>query len=306
MAPLNVPKNVSDRQVRLNTREAHYSHVKQWQNRPRQEWDDWPWLQVKVTNLPIRVSTWDLYQYFTRAGNISRIKIINADSAGYLPTAFVTFDPPPLNSLSSDELGLLGGNVPHVRKKPQIQSLPPQRNFLYYSPADKEKKRAFPERIALVADELKFGFFYEPNSITVLRKCQFFRAKDNHYPIKFTLELPRQEIEISFSMELDMYSEADGKWVPDILHFKIKMKLAQISRVYEHRTGTQRTWTITLNTAPKYFRKYRVVQDTHDDSGYWDEAKIWPRQTELVQNRETLKGRPLTLIQEDPVIDLGK
>jgi hypothetical protein len=54
------------------------------------EWKSWPELKVKLTQLPFKVTTWDIYRLLERYSNIVKIDILEPVRYN-AKTAFVTF-----------------------------------------------------------------------------------------------------------------------------------------------------------------------------------------------------------------------
>jgi hypothetical protein len=63
---------------------------------------------------------------------------------------------------------------------------------------------------------------------------------------------------------------------------------------------------ISLDTPPRFFRKWNEV-NTHEDGGnYWSQNDAWYRQTDIIYSPSILKSSPLTLKKTVPIIDIGK
>lgn len=272
----------------------------------RQSWEDWPQLKVKVMSLPRDISTWAVYQHFIKEGNVSRIKISDESRSGFSRTALVTFDPPPSKPFWINPQRLIAGDSRNQMAAPRLQLLPPERTFQQWSPFDKEKKTPFPERISLKTEMVIFGVFLLPSSIAALRKCHTIETMDNAHQASLTLDLWRKKIEIQFSIELTVYSEQKRQWVKDIFKYKIRIKLDQILGVHAYSVDNKSVLTLVLETPPKFFRKAKDVRASHDNGQYWEESRIWPRQTDIVLNRSEQRHAEFRLIQQDAVIDLGE
>ena len=268
-------------------------------------WRDWPEVKVKVMNLPMNISTWTLYRHYIHEGNISRIDIPNNKTTSR--TGFITFDPPPKRSFwNTPQMPIAFGDELTAFVTPQVQPLPASRSFQQLNPFDKDKKILYPERISVNTEMITFGVLLNPDSVAALRTCPSIETPDNAHRVIFTLNLMRKEIWIHFSIELTAYSDLKKAWVTDTLKYKIKIKLDQISRLDTHYADEKRALTMVLDTPPKFFRKVKDVSRSHDDVRYWEERKIWPRQTDIIRNRTAQKQAEFRLCQDDPVIDLGK
>ncbi|KAI9829426.1 MAG: hypothetical protein M1819_006363 [Sarea resinae] len=137
----------------------------------------------------------------------------------------------------------------------------------------------------------------------------------------FTLDLLRRNLDIRFSLEIKdprSLPRQDKTFVGSqnasvigkenrVDLFRFRLPLAQMQRVRESNSGGQIMLLISFDSPPKFYRKVKQIEATHDDKAtFWSEWETWRRQTDVVYSPRELKFAPVSLKKAKPVIDIGR
>ena len=63
---------------------------------------------------------------------------------------------------------------------------------------------------------------------------------------------------------------------------------------------------ISLETPPRFFRKWNEVNTHEEGANYWNQNDAWYRQTDIIYNPTILKSSPVTLKKTVRIIDIGE
>lgn len=101
--------------------------------------------------------------------------------------------------------------------------------------------------------------------------------------------------------------------IPDLGKFdrketiRFSVKYPQLQVIHKVRDSPDKFGlVISLETPPKFFRKWDEVNTHEENSKYWKEFDAWYRQTDIVYNPAVLKNAPLTIKKSEPIIDIGE
>lgn len=163
---------------------------------------------------------------------------------------------------------------------------------------------------ALKATSLDFGFMYDKT--TMMGMYRVLSAPQAE--IQFRQNMRHQELLVEFHIKIqDPRPVENGK--NNSLHgkynrtetLKFAIPFSQLAVI--HRVGNdedQITLLISLETPPRFFRKWNEVNTHEEGSSYWTQNDAWYRQTDIVYNPSVLKSSPLTLKKTVPIIDIGR
>lgn len=279
---------------------------------PEIRWQEWPEVRIKVSNLDIDTSISTLYELYKEEGHISRIELIGASRE-----AIITFDPPPQRDFwqSNKNWNLSARTVrTKTARDAQSKTFPFQSHLLlpdrWIGSSNKGSKSVPPtstNKITFSTDLVKFGVFLEPRSMTVMRRCRTVNIGQRTFRVVFSLDLVHKEIRIRFSIQRNIENKQTNSRIQDVSNYKMHIRLADISRVYQETVGTVESITIPLEKPAKFFCQCKDSGTTHEGRGrVWTEEKLWIRQTEIVQDCQDMEDKKLTLMDDSHIINIGK
>lgn len=165
-----------------------------------------------------------------------------------------------------------------------------------------------------MAESVEFGFMYDPKTMmTMYRADQPPRAG-----IQFRQDLVHGEVVIQFQISIrDPHVPRPGSSnispIPDLGKFdrketiRFSVKYPQLQVIHKVRDSPDKIGlVISLETPPKFFRKWDEVNTHEENSKYWSQFDAWYRQTDIVYNPAILKKSAITLKKSLPVIDIGE
>ncbi|KAI9689222.1 MAG: hypothetical protein M1822_000960 [Bathelium mastoideum] len=264
-------------------------------------WWELPEARVKIFNLPRPSFTWHLYKEYKGEGNISRIDISEGDA-----TAVITFEPPSENPFWIDDAPGFAQATGRVGHAYPAQLLPPTQFLERPVHPDESATGTYPPKLSFVADSIKFGVLTAPNQMSVTRTLGVDDMEKGARPVNFTLDMVHREIQIRFSMKSAIHREEDNKRSMGASNFMMRIRLADISRIYKESAAAKEYMTIPLEKPAKFFCQREDWEKTHKGGRCWAEGQMWIRQTEILRGGQNLKNQKLALRQPDQIVDLGR
>ena len=123
--------------------------------KPKEPWQTWPELTIRVANLPPDVTTWDLWERFQREGTIVFIELFDDRQGRRDGNAKIRFIPPPRRASGCWIMFLCRRRMDKVHSKSRFLPEPKKRRFEVQSPI--RKYIWYPETSCLYPLSLAFG-----------------------------------------------------------------------------------------------------------------------------------------------------
>ncbi|KAH8802793.1 RNA dependent RNA polymerase-domain-containing protein [Xylogone sp. PMI_703] len=275
------------------------------------DWQTWPELAVKVRGLHPSTGTWELWRTFEREGNIVFIELFQNRFGNRDGNAVIRFQPPPARAFWVGGYytieSLDGLNWYQVRVDPdpvshssKVQS--PTRKHIFYD-----------RRMTLFPNSLSFGVLLHPTSVMPMRTVEADGTRD----IFFTIDLEKKKLVVNFKImtrvttnSSDTLAKEHGSSGADLerRRYFFEVPLTQIKTIYRVDLDSKKFYLlISVESPPMYFRKSNDDQSSHQpDSAIWTEFESWYRSTAITLNPQKLQDMPLSLHNEEAVIDIGR
>lgn len=259
-----------------------------------QPWQEWHELSIFITQLPPTVTTWDLYNRFSREGNIAYISI--HESRGVRKdSATVKFCPPPKNDFWSHSKVIIStpqgdGYVVQV----QPDQVPP-RPITVQSPI--RKMVFYPEHVTLFPQALGFGIMYSENTMMMKRE----QTGD----LSLRIDLMRKRIVASFVVN---HEDPRGIQEPMAVNHRFQVPFAQLKVMHRFDIDEER-WALvlSLDCPPQFFLQNPNIRSTHHNQSLsWSEFEAWFRLTDIIDPTADLKIAAVSLNKTLPIIDIGR
>lgn len=273
------------------------------------DWQQWPELTIKIRGLEPSTTTSDLWRTFEREGNIVLIELFLNRSGSKDGSAQIKFQPPPLQAFWNTGHFAIhtvdGSRCYRVRVRLEsnfhaftVQS--PVRNQVFYD-----------KRMTLFASSLSFGVLLHPSSMMHMHTIKATENKD----ITLTVDLLRKKFIVNFQLLTcttynnesypDQKCNADSKIESQRYLFEIP--LVHLKTLYRKDIDSNSFHlVISAGSPPMYFRKSSDIMSSHLSDGIsWTEFESWYRSTAISTNPRQLQNKPLSLSNEESIIDIG-
>lgn len=276
--------------------------------KPKEPWQTWPELTIRVANLPPNVTTWDLWERFQREGTIVFIELFDDRQGRRDGNAKIRFVPPPHRAFwTLDNVTL---STPDGQGAFQVKIFPEpkKRRFEIQSPI--RKHIWYPETFGLYPLSLAFGFMHSQTTMMEMHKI-----RSTPRDIVFKVDLLRSRIVVAFQVSLSdpeahLYSAHDPSRPGELDRINKYMftipfgQLQNIDRVQVNES--QWALVISLDSPPQFFRQRLDPRASHTAGTLtWSEFDTWYRQTDIVYDPRRLENAVVSLKKELPVIDIG-
>ena len=157
---------------------------------------------------------------------------------------------------------------------------------------------------------MDFGFMYDKTTMMGMYRVHSAPQAEIH----FRQNMRYQDLAVEFHIKIhdprpvgnSKNGSLHGKYNRnETLRFNIPFSQLQvIHRIQADKD--QIALLISLDTPPRYFRKWNEANTHEVGANYWNQNDAWYRQTDIVYNPNILKSLPLTLKKTVPIIDIGK
>jgi RNA-dependent RNA polymerase len=276
--------------------------------KPKEPWQTWPELTIRVANLPPDVTTWDLWERFQREGTIVFIELFDDRQGRRDGNAKIRFIPPPRRAFwVLDNVSL---STPDGQGAFQVKVFPEpkKRRFEVQSPI--RKSIWYPETSCLYPLSLAFGLMHSHNTMMEMHKSQS-RTRNT----VFKIDLLRSRIVVTFQVSLSdpetHFHSARGPSRPGELDrtnkYMFTIPFGQLQNIDRVQVN-ERQWAlvISLDSPPQFFRQRLDPRASHMAGNLtWSEFDTWYRQTDIVYDPRRLENAVVSLKKELPVIDIG-
>jgi len=316
-APSSAKRNHSPSLRSMSTENHHQSSTGPWELqqssrpllKPKEPWQEWQELTVRVANLPPTVTTWNLWERFQREGTVVFIELFDDRQGRRDGNAKIRFAPPPHRAfwtLDNITLSTPGGKGAFQVK---VYPEPKKRRFEVQSPI--RKHIWYPEVIALHPKSISFGFMYDPNTIMEMHNA----ASLSRSGTIFKIDLLRCRIIVTFEVSLTdpetRLQSTDGPHrsgkLDRINRYMFTIPFGQLEKLDRIQlSGNQWALVVSLESPPQFFRKRLDPSASHSSEALtWSEFDTWYRQTDIVYDPRRLANAVVSLRKERPVIDIG-
>lgn len=293
---LNFTSPIDRRHQQTRNYKSRNSHGNDHSN-----WREYTLLKLYVRNLPIDVTTLQVWRNFKRFGELFEIKLNpNSDHSGR--TATICYKPPPAVPFweANAEMIYQHGNkivTPvNVRlDRDQLKTLTvpsPTRSRIQYN-----------QEYTLIGDRIDFGVLIDPSSFLALQT----RQADQNFRVNFRVNLRFQEIAVYFPSPVT--SDNSGLKIREY-RFRValdqKFFLAQVED-----SGENIVLLLHIDNPPPYFKKLdEKARGSHvADARRWREDDLWARQTDIADTKNALLSSdklPVSLKNNFVSIETGR
>jgi RNA-dependent RNA polymerase len=273
--------------------------------KPRESWQYWPELTVRVQNLPPTITTSDLWRRFEQEGNIVFIELYENRQGIRDGNAKIRFQPPPRRDFWTADNIKISTNDGQGGFEVRVVAEPKKRRYEVQSPV--RKAVWYPEILMLCASALSFGVLSEPTTM-----LNMFTTDSYKRDVKFSVDMLRNKIVAYFSVTFKQPAAENDQRVgrmDRVNQFKFSIPFAQLQKISQVNIDeSQFALVITLDSPPQFFRKRLNLSNSHSGEALtWSESDCWFRQTDVVYDPRQVKGTVVALNTEvAPIIDLGE
>jgi RNA-dependent RNA polymerase len=250
-------------------------------------------LRVYVEQAPRSWTTWELYEFFARFGNLSRIEILEKRTRDL--HAVIFFRPAP------QDLSWVGRSL-MVRDPEGVQTDILVRDdskpiYWYRSP---NTKHELPERMTIPVVELGFGIMQHEDKMLVLHKAVPTPSAN------VTLEMNMQFKELNLEFPAAILPTRKSSSSVEC-RYKFRITPAQITQAFmRDEPDGSRFIIFTIESPPLTFRKTANIAVSHNRKAtLWDERSSWYRQTDL-DLRPFARQSPIELRKSDCIVEMGR
>ncbi|KAI9050431.1 hypothetical protein LZ554_005595 [Drepanopeziza brunnea f. sp. 'monogermtubi'] len=271
--------------------------------RPRNVWEDWDELTIKLWPVQPSETTYNLWRIFSRYGQISFIDIYeNNQQSGKTGLVRIRFSPPPTVPFwNNGQVVIDQGEGPSGQYLVNVEldkSRPP---LEVQSPVKKSVR--YPARMKLYASALHFGLMTDPQSLMPLHVVRPITFHDT----AFVVDLLKNKITATFTVQFPNPEGGVGRFDREN-KYMFQVPFSQLTTI-KHMVVNARAFAliISLDSPPQFFRKRVDEYAGHSDgSPQWNEMDTWFRQTDVVYDPYRLQTEKITLHKDQPVIDIGR
>ncbi|KAH6888035.1 RNA dependent RNA polymerase-domain-containing protein [Thelonectria olida] len=272
---------------------------------PTSPWQTWPELSLRLDDLPPKVTTANLWQWFSHEGEIVFLEIFEGRDRAGTPSARIKFDPPPRRAFW--ETGSY--NVPHNdgRKHPNgfpitisVWKAIPQCSIQSPVSAD----RHYPIKTGIHPLALQFGSLVDFDSMKVMKSISVPAGGNS---LRGEVNLKLKLLTAYFPIEVQP-STGHGKYMRS---YKVVIDFSKVRHAFQSSDKDQNVdLVVSLKTPPRYYWRRRDVERTfEDDAKSWDASEVWNRATDIVHQVGSPLKHPLALYTEyndSGFIDIGR
>ncbi|GKT50702.1 RNA-dependent RNA polymerase 1 [Colletotrichum spaethianum] len=274
-------------------------------------WRTWPDFAIKIYCLPSSVTLAELYDSFTRHGNISTLEIDEDRNGNRTGFALVRFEPPPkLDFWSSKVYTIKYGEGKSAQVTLRTFKAPHETyDSLVKSPANPDIW--FKSKMSLLADRMDFGSQLQKNEMVVLKS-----VTDN---VRIDVNLRKKNITINFdTFTRDQAAtqaagdQGDEKCDNnDISHHKCTVDFARLTEIFRVNEGNDTELVMPLELPPMFWTKAsrRKRNEMAAGRSSWGSLDLWERRTVILDDEQLPRDFPVTLQADfdDPnFINIGR
>lgn len=255
-----------------------------------------------MTNLPINVTTLQVWRNFKKYGELFSITI-NDNSGQYASrSATICYKPPPAVPFWERREGVNYQHGDRTSRFVQVR-LDRRQSKNREMPSPIRPNVRYNEEHTLVGDRIDFGVLTEPSSFLALKT----READMNFKVKFHLNLRNQEITVYFPSPI---SSINSGLV--VREYRFKVALDQNFALSQVETsGDNLILLLDIDKPPPYSKKLsEAATGSHvDDARKWTAEDLWARQTDIADTKEALLSSgeaPVSVRNSFVSIDIGR
>ncbi|TIC96118.1 RNA-dependent RNA polymerase 1 [Colletotrichum higginsianum] len=276
-------------------------------------WRTWPDFTIKIHRLPSTVSLAELYNSFTKHGNISLLEIGEDRNGNRDGFALIRFEPPPqLNFWSSRAHTIKYGQDKSAQVSLSVFKTPHQRyEGLSKSPANPDIW--FKSKMSLQADRLDFGSQLQEEEMIVLRSVTDsvridFNLRKKNLTIYFDTSTRDRAQKHAVQNQGEIGEEEYDNCVT---HHKCIVDFSRLKGVIRANDGNGMALVIPLELPPMFWtkanRKKREMMAVGRSS--WGNLDMWERRTIILDDEQHTREFPVTLqydFDQPDFINIGR
>ncbi|QDS67978.1 hypothetical protein FKW77_009170 [Venturia effusa] len=253
-------------------------------------WENWTSVKLRLSGFPVKLTTWDVYHFVAKYGNVTFIEIDHNDQS------YVVFSPPPVEPIWRNKITF---RSQRDGRKYSITITLLGREKMVASPVKHNVN--YPICMILPLKELQFGFMHSENAMMVMRSV----TPPPETRAELRLDLDRRELDIRFPLKVP---SGPGLENAEIAMFRFQVPLPKLSVIHEEQTDSgQKAMILPLDSPPEFYRQTKEIKETHNPkSSRWWERLSWYRQTDIVEDLVQLDTSPVTLHKKDAIVDIGR
>ncbi len=267
-------------------------------NASAQQAAGWESVTLRISGIPPRTRTGDLYEHFSKYGDLVYINILDEVPRD---KAFLTFVPIPRGPFWTRLRTGPGAEVMAIGKNKEVYQI--QVKLLTPKPrwvTNPKTKRSILERTALFPTMVQFGVMTGGTTMESMKSLNI----SPHEPALMNFDLRTRRLDMVFNHQL-------GKPQPTqqnkTVKFKGEIVFYNITKIFAVKNpNNSYSLVIVLPSPPLFFQKRVDVDYTHGKGLTWGEADTWRRVTDIVYDVEQLKGAKTSLIGTNRDIDIGR
>ena len=291
LAPLHGPNGRLPYR-RIREKYQHPQPTRRPMFKQNEEWRQWAEVKVRLTPLPVDITTLELYSVFSPYGTVIKIDI---DRNSKRSATYVVFSPPPQMAFweMAQAIRSPWGGKFYMR----AELMPPPR-FYHVSPIDKNVR--YPEKMRLMATSLAFGLMYDESTLMIMKTII---PEVQSLDITMNLLETRQQLEIQFPLDTP---ETEKSWGAPKDRYRFHLPFHKIHRVHEEVTENRRALIIPVEIPPEFYKQTPDIESTHDDRiPVWTDWRTWFRQTDIPLDRPEMK-LPVSFEAPGSEIDIAR
>ncbi|KAF7559484.1 hypothetical protein G7046_g4667 [Stylonectria norvegica] len=266
-------------------------------------WQTWPEFTVWIDNLPVDITTTNLWDWFSDEGEIVYMDINEGRSKNGTMSAKIRFEPPPKRAFWAN--GNLSVQHPDGQRYPRgltvlVNPARVEPQGWMRSPVSAE--RFFPIKMTLHPLSLQFGSMVGPAAMKAMRTLSTTSGATS---LSIEVNLRFKRITVFFPMEV--VSEI-GRYVRQ---HKINIDFSRMKKAYQTALDDGNSAIILpLQLPPEYYWRKHDARDTFsDDVKNWNVTEAWYRATDIVENVDLPLNYPVALhtdLNDPGYIDIAR
>ncbi|KAM0275409.1 hypothetical protein ACHAPA_000271 [Fusarium lateritium] len=265
-------------------------------------WHAWPELTVQLEGLPTSVTTANLWDWFSREGEIAYMDIYETSRSPGSSNAKIRFEPPPKRDFWATGLY----RVPHPDAERHPRHLEIVVSLAKHVPQQMHRSpvcydRFHPVKTIVYPVSFDFGSMLGPKSMKIMHSI----VGTSERKLKIELNLKFQRLTAFFPLGI---ATRGGRTVRQ---YKAVIDFSNMKNIYQTTTADNCcALVIPLETPPQYYWKSPNIRSTFSDGvKNWSFTESWNRATDLVEEAGLPMKFPVALhadLKGGNFIDIGR
>ncbi|KAF3390587.1 RNA-dependent RNA polymerase 1 [Penicillium rolfsii] len=264
-------------------------------------WNQWEIVGVNISRVPNTVTIRDLWEAFSKEGDISSIDLFDDRHGERGSKGRVRFKPAPTRAFWRN--GTYDIRLPSGRVVSLITALDFTGPSFFLKSPSRENVLYPRECQELPCKRFDIGVLLEESTICAMRTFQ----RDTKP--KMAVDVRAKALLAYFSVtvhEARPFTPGSSAVSPST--FRLKIPFFQLVRVWEIRqpNSNEVSLTIFLDSPPMYHRQSTDVRATFINDSSWRETDLWMRQTSIAHNLGAQDQARVCLRRPGQIVDLGR